>query len=235
MQLSIDKEGWVESILGGWGIPFTTPLSPGNTFWLPPGQYGDVDGDGIPGERYLEYDVEGARALMAEAGYSDGFTAKFRLTHDQGNRFFSEGELLVASAAKIGITLEMDVADGPDYWDSLAEGDFDFYYTFPGFGFDPSDWLFKGYHSLPNRQFNGDASFQDLELDALIEKEEAEADPVVRYQGIADVQRYIQEQQYYIQGAKWVYIAAIAPWLKNWQFHYSFHTGPSLARAWIER
>jgi len=235
MQLSIDKEGWVQSILGGWGIPYSTPVSPGNTYWLPPGQYGDVDGDGIPGERYLEYDVEGAKALLATAGYSDGFTADYMLTHDQGNRFFSEGELLAEAMAKIGITLNINIADGAARSARIKDADFDVYYSFPGFGFDPSDWLFKGFHSIPNIQRYGEAALVDAELDALIEKEEAEADPVKRYQYIADVQRYLQEEQYYIQGAKWVYIAAIAPWLKNWQFHYSFHTGPSMARAWIER
>ena len=28
IQLAIDKEGWVQSVLGGWGLPFSTPLAP---------------------------------------------------------------------------------------------------------------------------------------------------------------------------------------------------------------
>ena len=234
-QLSIDKEGWVESVLGGWGLPFSTPISPGNTYWLPPGQYGDVDGDGIPGEKYLEYDVETAKQLMAEAGYEEGFEARWLLTHDQGNRFFSEGELIAESLRKIGIDLIVDIADGAARGAALKSGDWEAHYTFPGFGFDPSDWIFKGFHSLPNNQRYGDAGINDPELDTLIEAEESESDPARRYQKIADVQRYLQEKQYYIQAPKWVYINAVAPWLKNYQFHYSFHTGPGLAEAWIEK
>ena len=235
MQLSIDKEGWVQSVLGGWGLAFATPLAPGNQYWLPPGQYGDVDGDGIPGERYLEYDVDGAKKLMAEAGFANGIDGTFLLTNDLGNRFFSEGELIVESLRKIGINLVIDVKDGAAREAQVEAGEFDLRYGFPGYGWDPSDWFARGYHSRNTRNIEPVSGLVDLVLDEMIDKEEAEVDPAKRWELVADIQRYLQEKQYYQMSTNWLQIIAIAPWLKNYQYQYSYAIGPNLALAWLDR
>lgn len=235
MQLAIDKEGWVSSVLGGWGLPYSTPLAPGNQYWLPPGQYGDYDGDGVPGERYLEHDVDAARQLMAEAGYADGIKGRFLLTHDLGNRFFSEGELIVEALRKIGIDMTIEVKDGAARRSARSAGDFDLVYTFPGYGWDPSDWFLRGYSSQNNADTYGPAGLVDPVLDRMIEEEERTLDPARRWQLVADLQRYLQEKQYYTMSTNWIQIVGIQPWLKNYQYHYISPIGPSFAIAWIDR
>ena len=237
MQLSIDKVGWVNSVLGGWGLPFSTPLAPGNQFWLPPGQYGDFDGDGIPGERYLEYDLEGAKELMAEAGYTadNGITGTFLLNSDLGNRFTSEGELVVESLRNIGIDLEIVVRDGSAFQEARESGDFTVSYGFPGYGWDPSDWIARGYHSRNNLNYQPVSGMVDKDLDKLIDAEEAEVDPAKRYEMVADIQRYLMEKQYYPMSTNWIQIVAIQPWLVNYQYQYSYPIGNNLALAWVDR
>ncbi len=235
MALAIDKEGWVKSVLGGWGLPFNTPLAPGNQYWLPPGQYGDYDGDGIPAERYLEYDPEAARKLLADAGFASGIKGTFATTHDLGDRFFSEGELIVESLRKIGIDLTVDIKDGAAREAQQEKGEYDLFWTFPGYGWDPSDWFFRGYHSINTRSYSPAAGLVDKELDRMIEAEESEVDPAKRWSLVANIQRYLMEKQYYLMSTNWIQIVAIQPWLKNYQYQYSYAVGPGLAIAWIER
>lgn len=237
MALAIDKEGWVKSVLGGWGTPYSTPLSAGNQWWLPPGQYGDYDKDGIPGERYLEYDLEGAKKLMAEAGYSPDKPIKgtFLLTNDLGQRFFSEGELIVESLRKIGIDMTINVKDGTARLASQNNGEYDLEYGFPGFGWDPTDWLYEGYHSNARKAQWPKSYLSDPVLDKMIEAEEAELDAKRRYDLVADIQRYLQEKQYYNMSTNWIQIVGIAPWLKNYQYQYTFTFAPGLVMSWIDR
>jgi len=234
MALAIDKEGWVHSVLGGWGLPFSTPLAPGNQFWLPPGQYGDYDRDGVPGERYLDYDVDEAKRLMAEAGFAGGIKGEFLLTHDLGNRFFSEGELVVEALRNIGIDMTITIKDGAERQATWEAGKFDLAFGFPGYGWDPSDWLFRGYHSSVNKNYRPNSYLSDSLLDQLIEAEEAEVDPAKRFELVAEAQRYLQEKQYRTMSTNWLQIVAIAPWLVNYQYQYSYPIGNNLALAWVD-
>jgi ABC-type transport system substrate-binding protein len=238
MQLSVDKEGWVKSVLGGWGLPWATPLAPGNQWWLPPTAegYPDVDGDGIPGVKYLDFDLPMAQELMTQAGYSpqNPIKARYLLTHDLGNRFFSEAELQIESFRNIGFDITIEIKDGAARRAAEESTDWDMLYRFPGYGWDPSDWFFQGYHSQATKQLYGPGGLQDPELEKLIEEEEATIDPIKRYEKVAYIQRYLQEKQYYIMGAQWIQIVAIAPWLKNYQYHYVTPIGQAFALAWIE-
>ena len=236
MALAIDAEGWVESILGGWGLPYTTPLTPGNQWWLQPGQYGDYDGDGIPGERYLEYDIEGAKALLTEAGYGPGdIQGVFMSSNDLGATWFAEAEYIVEAWRNIGIDMGIVIRDGAARGAAFREGDFDFGYSFPGFGFEPVDWFGSAFHSEINKQNQPVSGLVDLELDKKIDSMNAELDPLKRFEKVADIQRYLQEKQYYAFGANWIQIQATACWLRNHQWHYTHQNGLGLARSWIDK
>ena len=56
-----------------------------------------------------------------------------------------------------------------------------------------------------------------------------------RFDAVADLQRYLMEKQYYIYATNWIQIVAIAPWFKNYSFHYTHQIGQGTARAWVER
>ena len=235
MQLAVDKEGWVESILIGWGLPYPTPLAPGNQWWLQPGQYGDSDGDGVTGEDLMKYDPVRAKELLAEAGYPDGFDAVLGSTHGVGATWFSESELYAESLRNIGINVTMDVKDGAARSAARTAGEFDFIYEFPCWGFEPVDWFGPCYFSPEQKQSQPVSGLVDLELDRMIIEMNQKLDPEERFEAVADLQRYLMEKQYYIYATNWIQIVAIAPWFKNYSFHYTHQIGQGTARAWVEQ
>lgn len=68
----------------------------------------------------IERDVEGAKALLEEAGYGGGFPIRLTLL----NKPYFQTMALVAQAnlAEIGISVELEVLDGGTYW-SMGEGE----------------------------------------------------------------------------------------------------------------
>jgi len=236
IQLSIDKLAWVEGVLGGWGLPYPTVLGAGNQWWLTPGNYGDTMGDGVASEDLFEYDLDKAKAMLAAAGYPEGIQdMTFMSSHNNGARWFSESEIMVESLRNLGIDVTMTVKDGPARSATQRTGEYDLMYWWPGYGFEPSDWFGYSVHSEITRYDQPVSGLIDPVLDEMVVDMNSEMDPVVRYGLVADLQRYLTERQYVVYSTNWIQIVAIAPWLKNYQYHYDFTTSPSMRHAWIDR
>jgi peptide/nickel transport system substrate-binding protein len=117
LSLGIDREAIRDRIMGGASLPAKNIV--------PPGFFGYVD--------ELEadaYDPEGARALLAEAGYPDGF----RMTiHGPNDRYINDARIIEAVAqfwTRIGITTDVDTMPRNIFFSDLIRGGED---TFPGF------------------------------------------------------------------------------------------------------
>jgi len=113
MQMSIDLETIGETYLGG--IP-GTPVGPISTahegFYAPYEEWPQDVKDGHA------YNPEGAKALLAEAGYPDGFQTRFTLatTHD-----VDLASILVSYFAKIGVDMELDLKES-GAWRTYVRG-----------------------------------------------------------------------------------------------------------------
>ncbi|MBT0956050.1 ABC transporter substrate-binding protein [Alphaproteobacteria bacterium KMM 3653] len=73
------------------------------------------------------YDPEAAKALLAEAGYPDGFSFGLKCTND---RYINDEALCRAAAsmfAAVGLNAELSTGPVRDYWPQLREDDFDMY------------------------------------------------------------------------------------------------------------
>jgi len=117
LSLAINREAIRDRIMGGASLPAKNIV--------PPGFFGYVD--------ELEadpYDPDQARALLAEAGYGDGF----RMTiHGPNDRYINDARILEAVAqfwTQIGITTEVDAMPRAVFFSDLIRGGAD---GFPGF------------------------------------------------------------------------------------------------------
>jgi ABC-type dipeptide transport system, periplasmic component len=73
-------------------------------------------------------DVEAAKALMAEAGYADGFSADIKVSSGRGG--WQEGAVVVAeSLADIGITLTVTPVDEGQHFSSITAGNYEMFFA----------------------------------------------------------------------------------------------------------
>ncbi|MDR0594230.1 MAG: ABC transporter substrate-binding protein [Bifidobacteriaceae bacterium] len=106
---ALDREAITEALLGEYGVPTTQTLT----------------GEGFQPEldNYYAYDLDKAKALMAEAGYADGFDLPVVSTP-----FFNGDAIVQAIAgqlAEIGVNVQIDSkADANDYVTAMASGEF---------------------------------------------------------------------------------------------------------------
>ena len=128
----------------------------------------------------------------------------------------------------------IEVKGGADWLAAAGAGDFDLTYSLPGYGWDPSDWILKAYHSANTKSQVGPAALNDPILDQMIELEERQVDPAERFKHVADIQRYLMEKQYYIYGPSWAMTIAWQSSLQNYQWRVRA-VGEALAVSWIEQ
>ncbi len=95
---AIDRESIVKNILGGYGIPLGTPL--------PQGFFGYEESF-----KATPYDPEKAKALLAEAGYPNGFEIDMATCAGRYLMDKEVAEAIVGQLAKVGIKAKLKVEE----------------------------------------------------------------------------------------------------------------------------
>jgi peptide/nickel transport system substrate-binding protein len=77
-----------------------------------------------PNFRDCAYDPEGAKKLLAEAGFDKGFTTRFDWTQGGGSDVNTKGdaEWLQRDLGKVGIKSTIEMFDNGTYWDMMGAG-----------------------------------------------------------------------------------------------------------------
>ncbi len=73
------------------------------------------------------YDIEGARALLAEAGYPDGFAFTLSCPNDRYLNDEAVCQAIVSMLAQIGLEVTLDAMPVSNYWPELRADNFDMY------------------------------------------------------------------------------------------------------------
>ncbi|AXT35900.1 ABC transporter substrate-binding protein [Phaeobacter sp. LSS9] len=143
---AIDRQAIIDGAMFGYGTPIGSHFAPHNPAYV------DLTGTSA-------HDPEKARALLAEAGFPDGFTTTLHLPPPSYAR--RGGEIIAAQLAEVGITAEIINVEWAQWLETVFRG--------KNFGLsivshtEPMD---IGIYARPDYYFQYDnAAFQDLMAD----------------------------------------------------------------------
>lgn len=136
LQMAIDRQAILDALFDGEGVVV-------NSF-LPSGVLGHN-----PDATVINYDPEGAKALLAEAGYADGFDMELAQMTDTPNTL-SVNEIVQAYLAQIGVNATIKQYDDASYYAVRGEGELGSYFNEWSADFnDPDNFLYT-FFSLKN-------------------------------------------------------------------------------------
>tara|TARA_R110002020_G_scaffold50791_25_gene143780 strand:- start:1289 stop:2770 length:1482 start_codon:yes stop_codon:yes gene_type:complete len=92
MAHAIDRQAIIDGATYGYGVAIGAPFAPHNPYYV------DLTGT-------YPHDVAAAKALLAEAGFADGFSATLKLPPVGYAR--TSGQIIASQFAEVGITLEL--------------------------------------------------------------------------------------------------------------------------------
>lgn len=111
MAHALDRQAIIDGATYGYGTPIGAPFAPHNPYYV------DLTGT-------YPHDVEKAKALLAEAGFPDGFSATLKLPPVAYARL--SGQIIASQFAQIGIKLELINMEFAQWLDEVyTNNDFD--------------------------------------------------------------------------------------------------------------
>lgn len=181
MNLAVDKEAILQVALNGEGVVIDGPLSPAMIGY---------DESAMLGTGY-GYDLEAAKALMAEAGYTtgddgmlinpDGEAFAFTLLATPDESVTKISTMVVDMYKQLGIAVEIQQME----WGTMAPLVFGGEYEMcaMGVGWPDADVLYMMFHTANIGGINF-AYYSNPELDALLEQARTLVDPVEHQQAV---------------------------------------------------
>ena len=185
------------------------------------------------GAKYFRYDPREARRLLAEAGYPNGFKTQLTATAGYGTDLVDAVQLVLRYLKDVGIRAELKLQEYGAYQATTIQGRFDGMTIGPfAVAWDPDDALYGPYS--PEQPRNR-GHISDPKLTAMIKEQRRLRDLDARKKLIADIQRYIADQQYYVCLASPMYTGSWQPHIKNHAANVTYDYGSRVASLWLDR
>jgi peptide/nickel transport system substrate-binding protein len=188
MSMAINRDAIQQVVMRGQSQPAGMIAPPFVNGWT-----SEMDGESVT-------DVEGAKALMAEAGYADGFSIRLDCPNDRYINDEAICQAAVGMLGQIGITVNLEAIPKAQHFPKITTGETDFYMLGWGVPTYDSEYIFN--FLVHGREsdigtWNG-TGFDDDEIDAKIESLASNTDLTSRNADIASIWRVVQDEQLYI-------------------------------------
>lgn len=222
MARAIDRRGLGEALHAGATLSGAVAPTMGR-FALPED---DVD-------KLQPYDPEGAKKLLADAGYPDGFETTVIVTDGYGEEVVRGAQWVQQDLADVGIGATLDVQEYATYQASWHE---DMSYDM-GFGLatpyaEADEWLYVQYHT---EGYGNDFGIDDPRLDELIDGQRRILDAEKRVEQVHAIQRYIIENvsnpiPVYVYKTNTLYVGRVQDYFPHVTYHGRFYKD-----VWLDR
>jgi len=226
MSLAVNRPRIIDSVYEGVGALNPSVPAALKDWSVPMDQLGE-------GAQYFKPDLPRARKLMAEAGYPNGFSATVDFTTYGSQVLTDMVQLVLKDLKDIGIDAKLVTKEYGAYIATTFYGKYDSMAFGPQTGFqEPDNFLYGQYYpgELKNHGHINDPVVADMLI-----RQRRTTDPVKRREVIWDIQRYLAQQQYYVQMPSAIQIAVWDAAVKNYAPNVSYDYGGRLMAAWLER
>jgi ABC-type transport system substrate-binding protein len=166
------------------------------------------------------HDPEKARALLAEAGYPDGFDVVYVTLKDELSEKVAQS--MQADLAEVGVRMRIQLMTFPAYLSATTRRQLDFAYTswymdFP----DPWNFLEVKFHSrmISDEGSNNDTGYRNPEVDALLDAARKEGDREQRLALYRRVERILHDDAPWIFHYHAVTVEVTQPYVKGYRNH----------------
>jgi peptide/nickel transport system substrate-binding protein len=170
------------------------------------------------------YDPAAAKALLADAGYPDGFSVQILATDGYGPVMVKEVQWLQDDLKKVGIDVTLNISDYATFITAFASKNYTMVWGYiTGLG-TPDEWLEQYWRSDgPRNWFN----IKDSTLDSMIAAQPSILDPAARTKALHDIGDYIVNNVANpIVGGQANVPSITQPWVHN------LYQSPAAGRYW---
>jgi peptide/nickel transport system substrate-binding protein len=150
--------------------------------------------------KYPAYDLDKAKALMAEAGYGSGFDIVLNCPNDRYINDEAICQAAVGMMAQIGINVTLDAKPKAQHFPIAKGGDADFYMLGWGVPTFDSHYIFNYlvHTQTEDRGSWNPTGYSNADVDAMIVSLESETDLSARNDTIAKIWANVQDAQMYL-------------------------------------
>jgi len=230
VSMAIDRDAMIKVLYQGRGVwNNIPPVSMADGLDPKSSEMGDA-------AKNFVYDVEGAKKLLADAGYPDGFDTKLNYALSvYGDVFAQMVEVTANMLKQVGINVTLNGQDYiSQYIGKTFIGDFEGMSIGPNSAFfEPDDYVFTMFHSTSRRNHS---QVQDPEMDRLIAAERTEPDPAKRRDIIHDISRLNGEMMYCIPTVAETRVSVYQPEVRGIAYGSSYGSGTeTVAGLWLKK